>query len=233
MTPGVIAVERSQNSKTGEVSATYVSQASCPLTCPFKGSGCYAESGLTGIHTHKLNKQVSESPVSPDELAVNEAMAIANLSGELPLRLHVVGDATTNTAARLLGNAASYYSNKHHQPVWTYTHAWRDVSRASWQGVSVLASCESIADAKRAREQGYAPALVVESHPEDGKARLIDGLRVVPCPEQTGKAKSCKDCRLCFDDNRLKAANIVIQFATHGNTKRANQALKVIQYEQD
>jgi len=42
----VIAVEKSQNSKTGEVAVTYAPIHSCPKTCPFLDSGCYAQYGL-------------------------------------------------------------------------------------------------------------------------------------------------------------------------------------------
>jgi len=40
------------------VSATYVSQQSCPDDCPLLGNGCYAETGNVGIHTNRLNRQV-------------------------------------------------------------------------------------------------------------------------------------------------------------------------------
>ena len=74
---------------------------------------------------------------------MHEAIALAGLSGKLPVRLHVVGDATTNTAAKSLSDAAQYHTNKYGQPVWSYTHAWRQVDRRSWQRVSILASRES------------------------------------------------------------------------------------------
>ncbi len=43
MTTAAIAVETSENAKTGAVIATYVSQDSCPSSCPLRGAGCYAE----------------------------------------------------------------------------------------------------------------------------------------------------------------------------------------------
>ncbi len=43
----VTAVERSENAKIGEVSATYVSQESCPKTFPMRGRGhFYCHLGL-------------------------------------------------------------------------------------------------------------------------------------------------------------------------------------------
>lgn len=230
---GVIAVAKSLNSKIGRVAATYVSQESCPKSCPFMGSGCYAETGMMGIHTKRLNKQSAAGKLSKLQLARNEARAVDSLSGELPLRLHVVGDCTTNQTARVVAGAARRYRQRFQSRVWAYTHAWRQVARASWGDVSVLASCETMADVRVAMGGGYAAAIVVSEHAGagDGKATLRDGLRVVPCPQQTGRAADCMSCGLCLDADRLRAAGIVIEFATHGSQgKRASDALlKVIQ----
>lgn len=151
---GVIAVPKSLNSKIGRVAATYVSQESCPQSCPFMGSGCYAETDMTGIHTGRLNRQ--------------------SKSGKLT---------------------------------------------------------KTMADVKRAMGMGYAAAIMVSEHGgSDGKATLRDGLRVVPCPQQTGRAADCMSCGLCLDAGRLRQANIVIEFATHGSQgKRAGDALKLVQ----
>ena len=55
------AIETTENSKTGPVSVTYAAQGSCPDECVFKGSGCYAETGPTGIITNRLNKQSGDA----------------------------------------------------------------------------------------------------------------------------------------------------------------------------
>jgi hypothetical protein len=78
-----------------------------------------------------------------------EAAAIDGLTGDRLLRLHVVGDARTNAAARVLPEAARRYALRGDSPrrgrkVWTYTNAWRTVGRESWgDAVSVLASVET------------------------------------------------------------------------------------------
>jgi hypothetical protein len=63
MAAGVIVIEHSEDAKLSDpdgfgVSATYVSQQSCPDDCPLLGNGCYAETGNVGIHTNRLNRQV-------------------------------------------------------------------------------------------------------------------------------------------------------------------------------
>ena len=52
----VITVEKSNNKKTGIVSATYAPIFTCPTTCPFLNSGCYAQSGPTALHLNRINK---------------------------------------------------------------------------------------------------------------------------------------------------------------------------------
>lgn len=222
---GAIAVEKSSNRKIGEASATYVSQASCPTSCPFRGSGCYAESGFVGITTKRLNKSTETDAVT---LARQEADAILSLSGKRDLRLHVVGDSTTEEGTRILADAASSYTARYGKTVWSYTHA-QDIPRGAWGEVSILRSVETVKAAKQASDAGYAAAMVVESF-EDTKAYPIgEGLTGIPCPVQTGKADSCVKCRLCLNADKLHAKNRVVLFEAHSDrASKVKQALKVI-----
>jgi hypothetical protein len=213
-----IAVETSTNAKLGPVSATYASQSSCPRSCPWFGNGCYAERGLVGYQTRRLNRSALRGAL---RIAEAEARAIDTLTGDRLLRLHVVGDARTDAAARELGAAADRYSRRGNAPrrgkkVWTYTHAWRSVTRESWgDAVSVLASVETVRDARTPMAAGYAAAVVVAAFEREGAYR-IDGVTVVPCPQQT-RGVTCRDCGLCRDDERLRAAGLVIAFQAHGS----------------
>jgi hypothetical protein len=230
MTPatptGVSTVEISTNSKIGKVSATYAAQQSCPKSCAFRNSGCYAESGMTGFQTRRLN----QAERNPEQIARAEARGIRELTGRFPLRLHVVGDCRTNFTARVVSAAADEHRAKFGNPVWTYTHAWRDVDRKSWGNVSVLASCETTEQAREAMRKGYAAAVVVAKHPQAGVWREGD-LRMVPCPEQTGKADSCESCRLCWQGGKLRAGKVVIAFAAHGGKRKIQEKLVQIQLE--
>lgn len=204
---GVTAVESSLNGKTGIVSATYVAQATCPSSCPFMGAGCYAETGHAGIVTARMRKQAKGLTIT--EIAIAEAEAIDGLTGYRPLRLHIVGDCPTDESARIVSKAAGRYSRKHGQPVWTYTHAWRTVKRASWGTVFVRASCETLADVSEAKALGYAAAIVVDEHEGGRNAYATESGKVTPCPEQTMGA-TCERCRLCWTQSET------IAFAAHG-----------------
>lgn len=210
----VLGVERSANRKTGPMSVTHVSQASCPASCPLLKHGCYAEHGRQGSWTRQLNRTTSAP--TPRSLARAEARAIDALSGTKPLRLHVVGDARTNEAARILARAAARYTAKHGQLVWTYTHAWRTVDRRSWGSVSVLASCETQAEVLEARRRGYTAALIVPAHSGHRAWRGRGNVRFVPCPAQTMDNITCKSCKLCA---RVQPGT-AIAFEVHGMGER-------------
>jgi hypothetical protein len=225
--PGVIAIARSGNAKLGRAAATIVARQSCPASCPYKGSGCYAEHDNTRTHWDRI----SAGSGSADALALagREASAIDRLRGDRDLRLHVAGDSPTEEGTRLIAAACARYVGRGRAiglevKVWAYTHAWREVTRAAWGCVSVLASCETAADATLARARGYAVALTV---PEFEAERAYDaaGVKIVPCPQQT-RGASCTDCRLCFGDERLRDRSLAIGFALHGaGIRKARRAL--------
>lgn len=209
-----IAVEKSRNSKTGLVSATYMPIQSCPRTCPFLDKGCYAQTSHTGMKLIGLNKAAKERKLyKAVDLAIEEANAIDKLSGVNPLRLHIVGDCKTKEAVKILSAAAEKYMNKHNQPVWTYTHAWRNIPRDTWEHISVLASCETLDECKQAMKKGYAAA-IVRLKPFDKSFRW-EGLNMTACKEQT-KGIKCKECQLCMNDKKLLQDNKVICFFPHG-----------------
>lgn len=247
---GVIALARarSQNAKLGDASTTYAAQVSCPTTCAFfDGGGCYAETGQLGkFVTSPLNDAASTRGASAMDVALAEAVAIQSMESSRPLRLHTVGDCATDEAARVVSAAAEDYMARGGGPVWTYTHAWRTVARESWGKVSVLASCETPMDVELARARGYAPSIVVEEFnsaklykieaatDSTASAAAVDrvsagGLDVLPCPAQTHEGIGCTDCRLCFDDGKLKQRGYAIGFEIHGipfAIRQARQALR-------
>ncbi len=216
-------IEKTSNVKLGPISVTYASQASCPNSCPFKGNGCYAESGpVYWSVTSKLNKSPE---TNVDKIAEEEAKAIDTLSATRHLRIHVVGDSTTDKAAKAISKAATKYKKKakdngHDVKVYKYTHCWSDVKRSSFgKDISVLASCETANDIKKARSRGYAAAIVVDTFKDKKVYEIEGGERIIPCPSQTKDGTTCNDCRLCMDDERLLKAKLTIAFESHGARK--------------
>ena len=208
-------VPNTKNTKLNGCAATYVSQASCPPSCPLLHAGCYAETGWAGITTHRLAKSSTNNPIV---LASMEAAEIDNLPGDKKLRVHVVGDSATSEAAEIVGQAMVDYEDKQGMPAWTYTHGWRDVKESDWQGANVLASCETGEEVKTAKEeQGYATCIVTPKHPSH-KVYEYQGVNVLPCPEQFGLT-DCSKCGICMAPNKLKELNLTVGFSAHGSRK--------------
>lgn len=224
---GVLAVARSNNAKLGKAAVTIVARQSCPDSCAFKEKGCYAEHDNNRIAWDRITAGALDK--GPLELAAAEADAIDRLPADRDLRLHVAGDSTTAEGTRLIAAAAWRYMERARLNgltvrVWAYTHAWREVPRKAWGRVSVLASCETVADIAQARLLGYAAALVVPEF-ATASAVTIEGEKVIPCPQQS-RDRTCTDCRLCFDDRRLVGSRLTIGFALHGGgTRKAVVAL--------
>lgn len=224
---GAILVEKSQNAKllgSKDVAATYTSiEATCPPTCPYMGNGCYAELGHTGIASHRMDKEAKK--LSPLDVARAEAHAIVTSyrGGRIPdnrdLRLHVAGDSRTIKGTRVINKAVGNWKFRGGGDVWSFTHAWKHVPRSEWSNVSILASVSDVKEAKEARAQGYAPALVVGEHRSE-RAYELEGsdIKWIPCPNQT-RGIGCTDCRLCFNADRLFSGNFGIAFAAHGVKK--------------
>lgn len=222
-----IYVTNSSNRKlsgTRKMDTTYVSiNASCPKTCSLKGEGCYAELGYVGITSHRLDKDAEG--MTALQAAKAEANAIDQCYGgkEVPnkdLRLHVSGDTRTIEGVKLVNSAIKRWKKRGGNACFSYTHAWNKVPRSKWSNVSILASISSIKEVAAARKQGYAPAMVVESHLSD-KTFKIDGSNVkwIPCPAQTKEDVSCSSCRLCTKADWLFSSNHGIAFAAHGARK--------------
>ena len=242
---GATAVENSKDSKLGGMSATYVSQRSCPPDCALlqrvvvdgeeQRPPCYALYGQTFWTTNRINKQADALGSTSLQLAETEAEAIDTLSGRNRLRLHVVGDCVNDQNAQIVSDSAMRFSDRYVQyhpdaepgdGIHGYTHAHDRVNRASWGTVSILASCETLDQAKAAIKRGYAAAIVVPEKHKSAKAYKVGDVTIIPCPEQTKASASCMTCKLCFDDKALLARRALIAFAPDSTTApRVKQAL--------
>jgi hypothetical protein len=217
---GARVVPISANRKVGPVAVTLLAQSTCPSVCPLRGKGCYAEWGPQGIHTAKVNR----SRATILDLVEQEAEGIRALPADRPLRLHIVGDWPITAAAKIGAKATDQYIAKG-QPVWKYTHAWRNVAREAFGDMSILASCETTDQVKHARARGFAAAVVVDRF-ETHKKYIVGGEQVIPCPAQTERTKDCTSCRLCWDGEARLRAGVSIAFEAHGpGARRVREVL--------
>mgnify|MGYP000857668461 CR=1 FL=1 len=214
---------KSANAKLGDMAATYLPiKQTCPDTCALKETSCYAQTSFVGMHVKRLEKKFAG--YKPNHLVYLESLEIKKVGPKAkgkPLRLHVSGDVQSVKSVKHLANAAEKWDG----PVYSYTHSWKNIPVKNWGKISVLASVENISDAAAALKAGYAPAIVVKHH-EDEKAYMNNGIKIIPCPNQTRDVK-CQKCGLCMNSNMLKEQNAAIAFSVHGVRKK--NFLKVIQ----
>ena len=218
----IIFNPKSGNKKTGRLAVTYAPiDNSCPVDCWHRiNRTCYALQGNVGLHVRRI--EAGSKGKTAIQIANEEAQAIraafdGGLVPNIPLRLHVAGDSRTITGTKKLASACVDWKNRGGGSAYTYTHAWQKVPKSAWAGVSVLASVETVEGAQKALQAGYAPAITVGSH-KSHKAETIDGVKFIPCPEQT-RGIPCVECGLCFNADKLAAKNTGIAFAIHGVRK--------------
>lgn len=222
------------------VASTYVSiEATCPSSCAFKGNGCYVQAGPTARHSAALDaaassmtaSQVIEAEAALIDSSYARGVPQDGAHGGRDLRLHVGGDVSGPGGAGLLSEAARRWKLRGGGRVWTYTHRWRDIPRAAWgPWISVLASCESVADVELARSRGYTAALVVKEFPREHRVFSFprSTWRAIPCPVEAGAKLTCAECRLCMNDVELDRRKLVIAFAVHGPQDSSRKRLTVL-----
>jgi len=201
----------SSNAKTGPIPVSTSSACTCSNACPFKGNGCYADSGPLKLHWSKVTSghrgfdwhsflyKVREFPVGQ--------FWRHNQAGDLP----GAGDKVDAKALRELVDANTGKRG------FTYTHKplslgnLSAIRSANKRGFTINLSGNSITHADRLARTGLPVATVV---PADSADRFTtpDGNRVVVCPAQRVDGLSCDKCRLCAKADR----GFIVGFKPHG-----------------
>lgn len=200
-------------------------QSTCSDICPLKGNGCYVTSGRMAFGAQTLDRETMGLTAS--EVIAEEVRLIDGAFGGGPIpqdgakggrdmRCHVGGDTPSAEDAATLGGACQRWVERGGNPPFTYSHRWREIPKAAFgPWISVLASVELPEDIERAREAGYAAAILVERFPSE-RAFHLQGttMKIIPCPGQTRNIP-CVECRLCIDRDLL-AMNVAIGFEARG-----------------
>lgn len=198
------------NSKTGRSTVTYRTQDTCPTSCAFYMAGCYARGRIFAVPEHHG---------TVDDGAYTAVRALVNLmpAGRL-MRANVSGDVLDDTGELDRGyvDALSHVATERPDvDVFTYTHAWRQLSPDLAPNVTVNASTETAAGIEAAAAAGWPTVVTVPEHdPESLIGQTIAGRKVVQCPAQT-KGLTCEQCRLCARPNRKST----VAFVAHGSGK--------------
>lgn len=213
----------SSNSKTGPIPVSTTSRDTCPDACPFKGAGCYAESGKLAIHWNKVNSGERGLPWQAFLDAVRHfprgQLWRHNQAGDLPGQ----GDAIDSTQLCELVRA-----NRGRRG-FTYTHKplsldnVQAIRLANERGFTINVSANSLEDADaKARYALPLVAVVPESAP--GKGETPGGRRYLVCPAQEREDVTCATCGLCQNADPRRP---IIAFRAHGARRKTIEAMLV------
>lgn len=203
------------NSKTGAMLLVRSPRSTCPDSCGLKDNGCYAYNFPTVLHW------VKQDTIGVDFATV--LYAIRTLPKGTIWRLFEAGDfepspenpeiiSPSQVVSLLSANKGKRGFGYTHYPVLPNLEALQLMNAS---GLTINASADNFEQAKLYFSLGLPTVLVVaKDHPKD---KVVDGLRVVVCPNQSvrssnGQRPQCVDCQLC----QIADRDYIIGFRAHG-----------------
>lgn len=211
----MLYVPRSGNKKTGDISQTYSACNTCPMSCPFKGHGCYGENFTTRQHWKRANCNSKTLAGTMTEKG-HTRIVRHNVAGDMckpgtseldPVLIHDLIKAWKSVGVT----------------AYTYTHAdkvqgnFTHVRHAIRHGFVVNMSCETMEQVKACHDNDIPAVLAVyEWTTKDKVTRRINGITYRLCPASYDKNMTCRDCGKCWKKGRKE----VIVFPAHGNGKK-------------
>jgi hypothetical protein len=218
---------KSANVKTGPIPTSVTSANSCPTSCPFMGSGCYAESGPLAIHWAKTS--TGERGMSwVDFCGTVEALPVGqlwrhNVAGDLPGH-------NENIDAAMLGELVHANIGKRG---FTYTHKTNNPANYQWikaaneWGFTVNLSANNLEHADQLAALEIGPVVTVLPIDAPRTTTTPAGRTVVTCPATYRDDIACNTCQLC-----QRQRETIVGFPVHGTSKAKAQKVFFAKVEQ-
>lgn len=215
--PRVSFCERSRNRKTGPIPVSLTSRETCPVGCPWRGGGCYAENHLVGMHWRRLSAGRGLSWVAfMDRLKEMPAGQLwrHNEAGDLPGRGDVIDGGLFEELLSASSHARGFTYT--HKPVCgsgsTETSNRALISRSLDRGFVVSLSADGLEHADVLAELRVAPVVAVVPKRAGAVGKTPAGRRVVVCPALRSDEITCETCQLCAQGRRT----CIVSFPAHG-----------------
>jgi hypothetical protein len=215
----------SSNVKTGPIPVTTSDASTCPDVCPFKKSGCYADSGPLALHWSKVSKGERGNDLSTLAKQIKAfprgQVWRHNQAGDLP----GIGNVINSSALSQIVEA-----NKGRRG-FTYTHkpcegasnaSNREAVRAeNAKGFTINLSGNNIAHADRLVDLQAGPVVCVVPEATENTFFTPAGRKGIVCPAQQRDDITCANCQLCTRAFR----SVIIGFRAHGTSKKKAEAI--------
>ena len=198
------------NVKTAVASTYRPVGKTCPSTCPYLDSGCYAQGGNV-----RYAQSRASSDAAPGVLAATAAMIISARFKTLA-RLHVSGDFGSpcgSVDAEYVDGVCKAAKNVRERYglesdiAWAYTH----FSKADFEPFRVQLAAAGIVVLYSDRLE--AGGAIVTPFDKVRTLAKESGVKVAKCPAQLRKV-ACSDCLLCA---RSRELSLCIAFDPHGS----------------
>lgn len=209
----------SGNAKTGPIPVTTTGAQSCPMVCPLRGQGCYAETGPISWHWKKLTDGRKASMQYSDVMD-----EISRLPKGQLWRHNAAGDLLHNDEVidsyRLAQLTRANKKSK--AKGFTYTH--HDMSKAvnrlavaeaNAGGFTVNLSANNLEHADQLKALNIGPVVTI-MHMDCAKLTTTPaGNTVVQCPATYSDSITCATCGIC----QVSTRKAIIGFPVHGVRK--------------
>ena len=214
---------KSKNVKVGKMAVTTSTATTCPTSCPFKGNGCYADSGPLKLHWLKVTEGERGDDWSTFLDKIKDLPAGSkwrhNQAGDLP------GDTKDLDSTKCVDLAKANEGKRG----FTYTHYdvldnfqnAITVNMMNHLGFTVNVSANNLEHADQLCDLDIAPVATVLPIEQTTNTVTPKGRKVVVCPATYKDEVSCADCMLCEKRDR----KVIVGFPAHGTSKRKASAI--------
>jgi hypothetical protein len=215
----------SSNVKTGPIPVTTSDASTCPDVCPFKKSGCYADSGPLALHWSKVSKGERGNDLATLAKQIRafprNQVWRHNQAGDLPGIGNVIdSDALAQIVEANKGRRGFTYT---HKPVEGESNASNldAVKSANAKGFTINLSGNNLAHADRLVDLNAGPVVCVVPEATGNTFFTPAGRKGVVCPAQQRDDITCANCQLCTRAMR----SVIIGFRAHGTSKKKAEAI--------
>jgi len=214
---------KSKNVKVGKMAVTTSTATTCPTSCPFKGNGCYADSGPLKLHWLKVTEGERGDDWSTFLDKIKDLPAGSkwrhNQAGDLPGDTQDL-DSTKCVDLAKANEGKRGFTYTHYDVLENFQNAIT-VNMMNHLGFTVNVSANNLDHADQLCDLDIAPVATVLPIEQTTNTVTPKGRKVVVCPATYKDDVSCADCMLCEKRDR----KVIVGFPAHGTSKKKASAI--------
>ena len=205
------------------MAVTTSTATTCPTSCPFKGNGCYADSGPLKLHWNKVTEgdRGDDWPTFLDKIKdlPTGSKWRHNQAGDLPGDMEKLDDEKCIELAKA-NEGKRGFTYTHYDVLDNFQNAIT-VNIMNHLGFTVNVSANNLEHADKLCDLDIAPVATVLPIEQTTNTVTPKGRKVVVCPATYKDDVSCASCMLCEKWDR----NVVVGFPAHGTSKKKAAAI--------